>query len=263
MALLLLNSYFSPSELINIVKRNKNINFSVKNKLQENVSSLLIKLNNQVLLLNLIDHSNFDYEYKDNDNGNNIIMLSAISQVNVLEKLLKKDEMKRKINEVNNKNENALIIATKAGCVDSVKLLLKNHINVNQQDVLGNTALHYAINIGDTYLVKLIASKKANYNLVNKEGLTPSLCAIRKGNKEISSVMSNPKKEVNRSKHNVSKVAYDKNKDVFDYIIPKSSENYQKFNLEEVFNNSNKPYYPTNMDKKGLLKEIVIGLGYI
>jgi len=65
------------------------------------------------------------------ENGNNLIMLSTISQAIVLNKLLEKKQMKDKINDVNFKNENDLFIATKGGCVDSVKLLLKYHINVN------------------------------------------------------------------------------------------------------------------------------------
>jgi len=65
------------------------------------------------------------------ENGNNLIMLSTISQAIVLNKLLEKKQMKDKINDVNFKNENDLFIATKGGCVDSVELLLKYHINVN------------------------------------------------------------------------------------------------------------------------------------
>jgi len=260
MALLLLNSLFLPSEIINIVKKNKNFDFCIKNKFQENATSLLIKLNNQVLLLNLINNLNFDYNYKDFENGNNLIMLCAISQANILDQLLNMKIMKNKINELNNNNENALIIATKAGCVDCVKLLLKYHINVNQQDNLGNTALHYAITIGDKYLINLICSKKANYNLKNKEGFTPSMYAVRTGDKEITSIMSKPKKDIIRSTFNISKVAYNKYKNHFNYIIPKTTKSYNKFDLELVFKNANQIYYPANLDKIGLLKEIAIGL---
>lgn len=259
MALLLLNSFFLPSEIINIVKKNKNIDFCIKNKFQENATSLLIKLNNQVLLLNLINNLNFDYNYKDFENSNNLIMLCAISQANILDQLLNMKIMKNKINELNNNNENALIIATKAGCVDCVKLLLKYHINVNQQDNLGNTALHYAITIGDKYLINLICSKKANYNLKNKEGFTPSMYAVRTGDKEITSIMSKPKKDIIRSTFNISKVAYNKYKNHFNYIIPKTTKSYNKFDLELVFKNANQIYYPANLDKIGLLKEIAIG----
>jgi ankyrin repeat protein len=260
MALLLLNSLFLPSEIINIVKKNKNFDFCIKNKFQENATSLLIKLNNQVLLLNLINNLNFDYNYKDFENGNNLIMLCAISQANILDQLLNMKIMKNKINELNNNNENALIIATKVGCVDCVKLLLKYHINVNQQDNLGNTALHYAITIGDKYLINLICSKKANYNLKNKEGFTPSMYAVRTGDKEITSIMSKPKKDIIRSTFNISKVAYNKYKNHFNYIIPKTTKSYNKFDLELVFKNANQIYYPANLDKIGLLKEIAIGL---
>ncbi|ORX60780.1 ankyrin [Piromyces finnis] len=232
MALLLLNSLFLPTDIINIVKINKSIDFSIKNKYQENASSLLIKLNNQVLIFNLINHPTFDYNYKDFETGNNLIILSAISQPNN--------------NDINTKNENALIISTKGGCIDSVKLLLKYHININQQDISGNTALHYALILGDKYLIKLLCQKKADYNIKNNEDLTPSLYALRIGNKEIISVMTKPKKEIKRSKYNVSKVSYDKNKN--------------NFYKELIFKNSNQNFYPLNIDKKELLRELVIGL---
>ncbi|KAL6617788.1 ankyrin [Neocallimastix sp. 'constans'] len=250
--------------IINILNQfNCNFNIIVdedeNTAFMENATSLLIKLNNQVLLLNLINNLNFDYNYKDFENGNNLIMLFAISQANILDQLLNMKIMKNKINELNNNNENALIIATKVGCVDCVKLLLKYHINVNQQDNLGNTALHYAITIGDKYLINLICSKKANYNLKNKESFAPSMYAIRTGDKEITSIMSKPKKDIIRSTFNISKVAYNKYKNHFNYIIPKTTKSYNKFDLELVFKNANQIYYPANLDKIGLLKEIAIG----
>ena len=128
MALLLLYSLFSPSDIINLVKLNKNIDFSIKNKYQKSASSLLIKLNNQTLIFNLINHSTFDYDYKDRETGNNLLMINAISQANVLNELLKIKGMKNRINVVNFNNENALIIATKGGGV--VLIVLNSYLNI-------------------------------------------------------------------------------------------------------------------------------------
>jgi len=203
MAILLLNSLFLPSDILMLVKRCKNIDLSLKNKLQENATSLLIKLNQPVLTMNLIKNKTFDWEYKNEENGNNLLMLSAMSQAQILDELLKKNKMKNKINDVNANQENALIIATKAGCVDSVKLLLKHHSNVNQQDLLGNTALHYAVTIGDKYLTKLILNKKANRDLENKEGYTPNMLCHGPGHD--LKLIEYKDFEIQRSTYNIAK----------------------------------------------------------
>jgi len=260
MALLLLNTLFSPTDIINIAKKTGNIDFSIKNKYQESASSLLIKSNNQILIFNLIHNPTFDYNYRDKETGNNLIMISAISQANVLNDLLKVKQMKKRINDVNNNNENALIIATKGGCVDSVKLLLKHHINVNQQDNSGNTALHYAILLGDNYIVKMICAKKADYNIKNNKDMTPSMLASQTRNFEIRSIMSTPILNIERSKHNVSKIAYDKNKDTFKYLSPKTTIKYKDLDKELVFKNSNQTLYSLYIDKMQLLGEIAIGI---
>ncbi|ORX49655.1 hypothetical protein BCR36DRAFT_397752 [Piromyces finnis] len=182
----------------------------------------IVKLNNQVLIFNLINHPTFDFNYKDFETDNTLIMLSAISQANVLNELLQKEKLKDKVNGINIKNENALIISIKRGYIDRVKLLLKYHININQQDISG-----------DKYLIKL-CQEKADYNIKNNKDLTPSI-----------------------SEYNVSKVFFNKNKDNF--IFSKTKITYKDLDKELIFKNPNQSFYPLNIDKKELLKELVIG----
>jgi len=53
------------------------------------------------------------------------------------------------------------------------------------------------------------------------------MSVLRTGNKDINSIMSKPKKEIERSKYNVSKITYNKNKDSFNYICPKTIIQYK------------------------------------
>ncbi|OUM62609.1 hypothetical protein PIROE2DRAFT_61763 [Piromyces sp. E2] len=84
------------------------------------------------------------------------------------------DEIKTDMirNHVNDHGENALILATKCRCRNCVKVLLENGVNdVNHQDHLGNTALHYAIFIKDREIIEMLLSSGADKNIKNKDGL--------------------------------------------------------------------------------------------
>ena len=56
--------------------------------------------------------------------------------------------------------------------------------------------MHYALNLRDKYLIKLICVKKADQNIKNNNDLTPSIQALRTGDKEIIYIMSKPKRKL-------------------------------------------------------------------
>jgi len=146
----------------------KKLDLTVKNKYGESVTSLCYKMKYYDLLKFFKGNPTFDYNYRDPLNRNTLLMISAINNPNAMYDLLENDPCI--INEVNIYNENSLIIATKVNQIQSIDVLLKYGINVNHQDSLGNTALHYAVKIQDPYLVDKIMSKNPDIHLINNDG---------------------------------------------------------------------------------------------
>lgn len=248
----------NPIHIINIAKKKLSIDFSIKNKYGENVSSLLVKLNNNILISNLMNNPSFDFGYRDQLSGNSLLMLSAISQPMLLEKLIKMNSFN--INELNNKNENALILATKAGCISNVKMLLKKNINCNHQDDLGNTALHYAVQLDDPYLVSIL-KKRIDCKILNKKGLSPkSEEALRNSNEIVKKIMLKGYTiDIEKNNFELPKIAYKLFKETFEYLSPRVSEDYITYPIEEILKNASVPYYPVFQDKKKLLADLFLG----
>jgi ankyrin repeat protein len=62
-------------------------------------------------------------------------------------------------------------VPSEAGAVEAVRLLLDRGVAINATNNQGNTALHAAVNRGDS-VVKLLAERGADLNAKNKAGLT-------------------------------------------------------------------------------------------
>ena len=78
----------------------------------------------------------------------------------------------------NNKNLNALHLATISGMDNSVIFLLSLGINPNIQDSKGYTALHYAVRYGHIRIIKKLLQKGADRNIKdNKSKKTPVMMA--------------------------------------------------------------------------------------
>ncbi|OUM69286.1 hypothetical protein PIROE2DRAFT_21714, partial [Piromyces sp. E2] len=78
------------------------------------------------------------------------------------------------INGINSKGESALIIASKANNIDSVNYILKCNTDVNHQDHLGNTALHYAVSCQNPVIIYHLIKAGADCNLKNNQGKSAS-----------------------------------------------------------------------------------------
>merc|ERR1711959_426346 len=55
-----------------------------------------------------------------------------------------------------------------------VKLLLKNHIGINNQNARGNTALHYCYQYGFSDLAEYLLAHGADDSILNQDGYVPA-----------------------------------------------------------------------------------------
>jgi len=229
-----------------VLRFSKTVDLAKKNKYGENASSLFIK-NRKVDLCNyIIKHPTFDINYTDPLNNNTILMLSCITQpLYLLEILNKNPEL---INNVNSKGENALIISCKSNNVDSVLYLLKNSINVNHKDQLGNTSLYYAVTCQNPIIVYHLISIGADSNLKNNQGKSANDLAHELGNQDVIDALMN-----NMTKATLQKITpvyknkssdinlFQEIKEYLYYCITNTS--YSNFEINESMIKLEKTYY--------------------
>lgn len=129
----------------------------------------------------LMNGRGFNFNAMDSNNNNMVICGLAHNDpmtVNYIDNISPKLLLEK-----NNKNENAIIVATKLGRdVELSKILEKfsgdnndkeKYVRVNAQDNSGNTALHYAVLIRNKYVINLLMNHQADLNLKNNEGKSP------------------------------------------------------------------------------------------
>jgi len=221
----------------------KKLDLSVKNKYGESVTSLIFKTKHYELMKYIRENPTFDYHYRDRNNQNTLLILSAINNPTVMIELLENDPSI--INEVNCKNENALIIASKINYMEVVKTLLEKGINVNQQDYMGNTALHYAVDIQKPTLIHRLVKKNASIHIKNNEGLSPLEKAKELKNEDIINALTNPSYEEDKiqSKSEISNKYYE---EVRKYLTPYINNEYPDFVSTSSMNKAKNDIYGRN-----------------
>jgi uncharacterized protein len=75
----------------------------------------------------------------------------------------------------------ALVDAVKNQDAESVRTLLKQHVDVNTPEADGTTALHWAAHFGDLATVDALLAAGANVTALNRYGATPLSEAVRVG----------------------------------------------------------------------------------
>jgi len=223
------------------------IDLSKTNIYGENASSLCVKQNLTQLFNIIKNQPSFDVNYRDKETGNTLILLAAISQPTVLEQLIKMNKDGSKLHDTNLRNENALILATKSGCIEAVKVLLKYKIDVNHQDNLGNTALHYAVDLNDSYVTALLTSRKANASIKNNEGKSPLALAKKLGNSELLQAIENPavydKKP--RNTNIKANLKLKQHPETFHYLIPHTTVDYGHKDIMTIIRQDTRHYSST------------------
>jgi len=231
-----------------VMSYNKNFNLSTKNKYGESASSLAVKCENKNMYLKLMmKNPTFDYEYVDPQTGNTMLMLLNISDPNYVGKILENNI--NVINCVNHKKENALIIAAKADNRKSLFELLQRGINVNQQDILGNTALHYAVMTKNKFYIKQLLSNQADVHIKNNEGKSP----LDLDSTILSNDYSNDSD--NNDIKNKKVVKFDK--ELEEYLYPCITNTFNGFVLDYSLIKIERDYYGELLEKINLKYEFL------
>ncbi|KAL6607534.1 ankyrin [Neocallimastix sp. 'constans'] len=178
-----------------LIKNYKNeLDYNIKNKKGQYFFSLMLD-DNDTNRINYILKKQNKLDYHDKYGNNLLIYCILLDNLTIFETLLRRrDDL---INEVNDKCENALIIASKLGKRKMVQALLLKNSELNQQDNLGNTALYYAININDDYIVNYLAFLKADLNIKNNKGVSAMDLAKELNNETILKILDHPKSPYN------------------------------------------------------------------
>jgi len=234
----------------------KKLDLSVRNKYGEDATSLCFKLNHYELMPYLKNNPTFNYHYRDPLNQNTLLMISAINNPEEMKELLENDPSI--INEVNLNQENSLIIASKINQEAAVDILLKQGINIHQQDHLGNTALHYAVEIGSASLVYKLMKKGADPHLKNLEGISALDIAQARSEerKDILELLTQPASNLNYLK----KPEGSSEEEIRDLY----TEEVQKYLLP--YANNNHPDYVFSKKKERIMQEVYQrnkGIGYM
>ncbi|KAL6589515.1 ankyrin [Neocallimastix sp. 'constans'] len=196
-------------------KNVKKIDLSKKNKYGENVISLCYKLQYYGLLSIFENNPTFDYNYRDINYNNNLLIISSIGSPIAMNRILENDI--NVINEVNSRGENALIVASKINNTGAVNTLLDHGIDVNCQDEKGNTALHYAVEIEKPELIKKL------------EGKSPLNLANDYGNKELIEALTNPSETTKPKSSDSKKSKKSKDKPVLPVLSTKYTESIKSY----------------------------------
>jgi ankyrin repeat protein len=82
-----------------------------------------------------------------------------------------------------------LVDAVRAGRIENVRALLKQHVDVNALQPDGTTALHWAARANATELARLLIGAGAKANAANRYGVTPLSLAVTNGNSVLAEML--------------------------------------------------------------------------
>ena len=147
------------------------------------------------------------------------------------------------INVCNENGQNLLILSIINEFDNAFDLLIKNSININALDNLGNTALNYAIIYNKLGYFKRLVREGANLNITNKSGESAIMLALNLKREEMAKILLD---------YNVCLDFVNKNNENICFSIIKSHN--KKF-LIDVLSKNPKLLYSINFSKKTLLHE--------
>jgi len=254
MFFLLIEDYTSTNY---ILSSKPDIDLSIKNKRNVNASylSLFIKNEEKDLRMKLIDHPSFDNFFLDENKDNLITHFIIRGAYEEALKILSKSKYLLTVPNLN--GENTISIAIKSGHSDVLQDLFFKNEGFNQQDQLGNTPLHYAIELKDEYAIILLAYYGADTTIKNKEDKTPMDLANELNDPRILELLNHPvemlKKSQSKVKKLLSKINNKSSKDSSHSSLSSSSTSTEDTTEEEEFNHTlkkNKKLLARNTNNK-------------
>ncbi|OUM65787.1 hypothetical protein PIROE2DRAFT_7109 [Piromyces sp. E2] len=237
------NIYNVNASLVALMKLQESNEYMNRKILEDNrkVPSILKDFKNI-----LFNNKTFDYEYMDKDHNNllvyAILLNDDYSFNNILVHLTRLKNKDVIINSTNSKKENALIIAVKLGRTKFLYNIFLKNIDLDHQDELGNTALHYAVEMRDKYAVNILAYYKASKTIKNNNGETAFDLALKlEEDPSYAKILKSPippsdmQKKLNGSRDNKLFSIFRKSKNLDDkvddyvknYKATKNTEDYQ------------------------------------
>jgi len=258
MAFMFMEDYVSLQYLL----ENCDIDLSIKNKygidaaylslflksevfdnLDYNKQNILKHISYKSLKQTISKNKGFNFNYMDNNNNNLVIYGLVHNDPLTMDYI---DSISPKLLfEKNNKNENAIIVATKLGRDEELEYILskisgdkEREIHVNTQDYIGNTALHYAVLLKNKYAINLLMNNKANPNIQNNSELSPLTLSENIEENIITDLLLNPipvsemKKQIEKQKYFSAVKIKSSNEKINTYII-----NYRINASQEDYNN--------------------------
>jgi len=147
---------------------------------------------NHLEIVDLLIKAGADVNMKDNTLQSAYLIPSLEGYTELLKITLKSGG---DVHSTDSDNGTGLIRASDRGHVEIVKELLKTDIRVNHVNRIGWTALHEAIILGDggkrhTEIVRLLVEAGADFNLPDKDGVSPLKHAKNKGFTDIIKILS-------------------------------------------------------------------------
>jgi len=248
----------------------KNLDLSIKNNKGESFTSFCFKhkptkqsnyssINAKYLMYDIFSSPTFDASCKDRV-GNNIFINYIISYpINYEDNVLDVLRSHKEFSSLTNDNqENLLIVATKIGCRDIIKYIVAAEgCDVNQQDILGNTALHYAVMLRDNFIVNLLAYYHADINIKNKEGKSPINMINESGDSTMKKFVLKPctpyefqKKEKKSKKNNDSIFSFGKTYEFSELNVNLRREYLKKYNSDDINDEKSEHKYINNVTPK-------------
>ena len=134
------------------------------------------------------------------------------------------------VNIANAKGDTPLILAAKLQNSELVKQISSSQtVDVDKQNSLGKSALHYAAGSNNTEIVILLLDHKASVLVEDKEGYTPVHTACKYGREEILQLMLNKRTET--VKEVMAKVTHDGKTPL---LVAKSAVKYSLHNIQTL-----------------------------
>ncbi|ORX85807.1 ankyrin [Anaeromyces robustus] len=244
-----------------LIKHWKNLDLSITNKHGESACSLCLKTKNIYMIRYFMKQPTFNYDIKDRYGNNLLMYFTNYYYPDVIRPIISKNS--KLLEQTNDKKETVLIIATQLLRHDIVKILLNLNANVNHQDYLGNTALHYAVDLKDEKMINILSFFKSDIYIKNKHGESVMNIITKQNEEKIISIIENPikpyefqqkegKSNDNHQMNKNNKKGINNNVDNLDFEIDELSlkNNHLKIMNEIVFGdheNTYQPFIDTNM----------------